>query len=224
MSRWMLVGWMIVGGMFAGSALVSTKWIDKFPGKVPIHWNIEGKADGWASRNDTFLIFYVFPTISAAVLALAVVLPWLSPEPFKVETFRRTYDYVFALVAGLFAWMHASFLYMAANGDADFRWMLAGLFLFFALIGNVLGKVRKNFWMGVRTPWTLANDIVWERTHRFAAWMFTAAGLIGFVASIAGMNPMWGFGLVLIAALVPVVYSLVIYKQLERRGQLHLPE
>jgi uncharacterized membrane protein len=218
----MLVGWLIVAAMFAGSSFVSTQLIDKFPERVPNHWDIHGQADGWASRDNTFEFFYLFPTMTAGMMALALVLPWLSPAPFKVETFRRTYDYVFALVAGLFAWMHASFLYIAAT-NSDFRWTLAGLFLFFALLGNVLGKVRKNFWVGVRTPWTLANDIVWEKTHRFAAWFFTATGLIGFVACLAGLNPWWCFVLVIGSALVTVVYSLVIYKQLERRGQLQLP-
>ncbi len=120
--------------------------------------------------------------------------------------------------------MHLVTLWGGVNGRIDIaRALFGGIFGFLALIGNYLSKVRRNFWMGVRTPWTLANDIVWERTHRFAAWMFTAAGIIGFVVSIAGLNPLWSLGLILVAALTPVIYSLVIYKQLERRGQLQLP-
>src|SRR5919204_301408 len=60
--------------------------------------------------------------------------------------------------------------------------LFAGLFLFFAVLGNVIGKVRSNFWMGVRTPWTLASPKVWERTHRLAAWLWVTVSIVGFVA------------------------------------------
>jgi len=222
-TRWMWISLAIVAAMFVGSALASTVWLDKFPERVPIHWNIRGEADGFASRDQTFVVFYLLPTMSLGLLALAVVLPWLSPLRFKIEPFRRTYDYVFALCFGLFAWIHTFLLISAANGGSGIRFMLAGMFLFFALIGNVLGKVRKNFWMGVRTPWTLASDVVWEKTHRLAAWLFVAAGLIGFVASLCGLSPYWCFGLLMIAAFAPIFYSLALYKRLEKKGLLNLP-
>ena len=56
------------------------------------------------------------------------------------------------------------------------RAMIGGMFLFFALLGNVMGKVRKNFYIGIRVPWTLASDRVWNDTHRLAAWMMVAGG------------------------------------------------
>jgi uncharacterized membrane protein len=101
------------------------------------------------------------------------------------------------------------------------RWTIAGAYLLFALLGNVLGKVQRNFWVGVRTPWTLASETVWTQTHRMAAWLFVAAGLLGFVATLAGHSGLWLFvGLIAAIALGPVVYSLVLYKRLERQGRL----
>jgi uncharacterized membrane protein len=70
------------------------------------------------------------------------------------------------------------------------RPLVGGIFLFFALMGNLLGKVRRNFWMGIRTPWPLAGDAVWIATHRAAARLYTAMGLIGAVMALRG-----GFGL-----------------------------
>jgi uncharacterized membrane protein len=87
-------------------------------------------------------------------------------------------------------------------------------------MGNVLGKVRRNFFVGVRTPWTIANEQVWNATHRFAAKTFFAGGLLGLLAVIANA-PFWlPLTAILIAALAPVIYSLVFYKQLERQGGL----
>ena len=60
------------------------------------------------------------------------------------------------------------------------RAFIAGMFLFFGLMGNVMGKVRKNFYIGIRVPWTLASDRVWNDTHRVAAWVWVAAGVVGF--------------------------------------------
>ena len=90
----------------------------------------------------------------------------------------------------------------------------------FALLGNVMGKVRRNFYIGVRTPWALANERVWNATHRFAAKTFVLGGVIGLVLTAVGVKGWLPFAALMGAALVPVVYSLVVYKQLERRGQL----
>ena len=89
-----------------------------------------------------------------------------------------------------------------------------------ALLGNVLGKVQRNFYVGVRTPWTIADERVWNATHRLAAKTFVIGGLTGLAfALVAGWS--WlSFVAILAAALVPVIYSLVYYKQLERRGEL----
>jgi uncharacterized membrane protein len=100
------------------------------------------------------------------------------------------------------------------------RAMFAGLFLFLALLGNVLGRVRRNFYIGVRVPWTLASERVWNDTHRVAAWVFVACGLAGFLIIIAGLPLLAAFATLLVAVFVPIIYSFVHYKQLERRGAL----
>jgi uncharacterized membrane protein len=74
--------------------------------------------------------------------------------------------------------------------------------------------------MGVRTPWTLANEEVWEQTHRLAAWLFVASGLFGMLTALVGLPLYLCFAGIMVAALVPVVYSLVLYKRLERQGRV----
>ena len=89
-----------------------------------------------------------------------------------------------------------------------------------ALLGNVLGKVRRNFFVGIRTPWTIANEQVWNATHRLCAKTFFAGGLLGLVAVIL-RAPFWlPVTAVIVAVLIPVIYSLMFYKQLERRSEL----
>jgi immunity protein, SdpI family len=101
------------------------------------------------------------------------------------------------------------------------RAITGGVCLLIALLGNVMGKVRRNFFVGVRTPWTIANERVWNATHRFAAKTFFAGGLAGLLAVLL-RAPFWlPIAAILVAALVPAIYSLVFYKQLERAGELH---
>jgi uncharacterized membrane protein len=83
----------------------------------------------------------------------------------------------------------------------------------------VLGKVRRNFWMGVRTPWTLASDAVWIATHRLAARLLVAGSLAGAIALWLGAPVEVGFFLLLTALLIPAGYSLLLYKRLEREGR-----
>jgi uncharacterized membrane protein len=210
----------IVAGTWISAAVAHQTLAERLPDRVPIHWNINWEADGFVSRDSTFTIFYLMPALMTGVLALLCVLPAVSPERFKVDSFRPVYDYIVALVTGLFAYLYAVILHAQATGTAPGAWFIGGLFLFFGLMGNVLGKVRKNFWVGVRTPWTLASDVVWEKTHRLAAWTFAGAGVVGFLLVLVGVHPLVGLPLIIAAALIPIVYSLVEYKRLEKAGRL----
>ncbi|HWB09171.1 MAG TPA: SdpI family protein [Pirellulales bacterium] len=189
------------------------------PQRVPIHWNIRGEVDGYGDKAwATFLV----PAGMVALLILFRLLPWLSPKSFSLDTFRGTYEFVVALTMGLMAYIHGLMLWAALMEPLDMgRALLGGICLFFALLGNVLGKVRRNFFVGVRTPWTLASERVWIDTHRLAARLFVAAGLAGFVLCLVLGGPAAftvTFALIMIAAFAPVVYSLVHYKHLERQG------
>ena len=162
-----------------------------------------------------------------AFLVLFAFLPALSPKHFEVDTFRSTYLYILVLVSALFLYMHGVILlatWQEVRQGPKFmdigRALVGGMFLFFALLGNVMGKVRKNFYIGIRVPWTLASDRVWNDTHRLAAWLMVGGGILGFVLVIIGLPIVWSIGVMIATFLVPVVYSFVHYKALERQGAL----
>lgn len=224
MTRWMYVAIGIVAGTWLSAFIARETLAERLPERVPIHWNASWEADGFVGRDSTFTIFYLMPTLVTGVIALLWVLPAVSPARFKVDQFRAVYDYIVALVVGLFAYLYAVILNAQVTGTMSGPWFIGGMFLFFGLLGNVLGKVRKNFWVGVRTPWALASNVVWEKTHRLAAWTFTAAGVVGFLLVLLGVNPLISLALIIAAALIPVVYSLVEYKRLEKAGRLDVGE
>jgi len=216
------VYWVIAILIIAVAAGAAAWLYPSLPDQIPTHWNIEGKIDGYGGKWTLFLM----PAMMVGMLVLFYFLPALSPKSFEVDTFKPTYLYIMCITTGLFGYMQAVLLYVVhqavAGGPAiDLgRTFIAGMFLFFGLMGNVIGKVRKNFYIGVRVPWTLANDRVWNDTHRLAAWVFVAVGAIGFVWTILGAPLIASIVFLVAAGLIPVVYSFLHYKSLERRGAL----
>lgn len=189
------------------------------PSIVPIHWDAQGHVNGWGPK---WSLFAYGPGMMTFIVLMFSALPWLSPKKFEVDSFRPTYLYIMIVIVAMLAYIQILILIAGLGLMLDVsRAVIGGVCLLIALLGNVLGKVRRNFYVGIRTPWTIANERVWNATHRFAAKTFFAGGLLGLIAVIA-RAPFWApMTTILIAALIPVVYSLVIYKQLERRGQLN---
>jgi uncharacterized membrane protein len=224
MTRWLFGSILLAVLAFAGSFYIYYFQYDRLPDQVPIHWNAHGRPDGFKPKEDVFRVFLMVPAMMAGFVGLTLLLPWLSPKHFEVDRFRDTFQYIMMLIQGLFAFIHLMVLLGSLKRDEPVdmgRWIIAAVFVLFALMGNVLGQVRRNFWMGVRTPWTLASETVWNRTHRVAAWIFVAGGLAGFLAVVAGAPTLWCFifCMILLVA-VPVLYSLVLYKRLEKQGKL----
>ncbi len=222
MNRWIAASWTITVLAFLGQGYVYLFRHDLIPvDPVPIHWDIYGKADGFVPREDLFWYLMLTPLVMLGFILLTYVLPWLSPKHFEVDLNRRLYFYVMFLVVLMMGAMGGVITLIYLRPETNFlRWFLAVFSVFFILLGNVLGKIPRNFWIGVRTPWTLANQTVWVKTHRLSAWLFVTLGILGLLAAFADL-PFWVF-IVLIAssALIPVIYSLVLYKQLQASGQI----
>lgn len=203
--------------LIAGTLIATLLVYSSMPDRIPAHWDIHGQVNGYGPRLTVFLE----PAIMIAIVLLFAALPWLSPRHFEVDAFRSTYLYIMVVIVAFMTYMHALTLWAALSKPVDMtRSIVGSLFLLFVLLGNVLGKVRRNFYVGVRTPWTLANERVWHATHRFAGKFFVIGGLAGLVLVVFGMGMSAMIVVFPPTVLAPVVYSLVYYKQLERRNEL----
>ena len=184
--------------------------------QIPIHWNVRGEVDAYGAKE---WASFLGPALMAGLLVVFRALPWLSPARFGIEGFRPTVEFIMLLLVGLVGYLHMLSLWAATGAGVDVsRAIIAGVFLALALMGNVLGRVEPNFYIGIRTPWTLADGRVWYRTHRLAAWTLTAAGALGFLLVLAGGWTIHALILLGVAFAVPVLFSLCYYKRLERRG------
>ena len=138
---------------------------------------MRGQANDYSAKWSLFLIG---PGLMAGIMLLFYFLPWLSPKHWEVDTFQSTYLYVMVVLVSMLAYFTGVSLWVGLGRASNVsRAVIGGVCLLFALLGNIMGKVRRNFFIGVRTPWTLANERVWNATHRCAAKTFVLGGVIG---------------------------------------------
>jgi uncharacterized membrane protein len=187
----------------------------QLPDTVPMHWTALGDIDGYGPRAWVFMQ----PLLLAGLTLLWTLLPGVAPERFRVGGFSATWWYCGIVTAALLAYVQAVLLWGVLTGSVPMaRALLGGIGMAVVLLGNVIGKVRRNFWLGVRTPWTLASDRVWYATHRLAGKTTVAGGLVALGAALLDLPFDLGIGAVVIGALAPAAFSLVYYKRLEREA------
>lgn len=195
------------------AALYSAVLYPGLPNPTPSHWNSEGKIDGYSSP---MFMCALVPAMMLAMTLLFLALPKMSPGKFKVDSWGSIYYLITTLVVVMEGAIHVVLLNASRNSALMSPKFLFGvMFVFFALMGNFIGKVRQNFWVGVRTPWTLANETVWNIVHRRAAQLWVVTGILGAILTLAGLPFWYSFGLLMASALFPVVHSYFVWKRLE---------
>ncbi|MCP3100786.1 SdpI family protein [Myxococcus sp. K15C18031901] len=185
----------------------------RLPESIPTHWNAEGVVDGhtpkpWGP--------FVLPLVMTAASVVLVAVPRISPWGFRVARFQGVFEGIqLAVIAFLFL-LHVLVLLTGIGVPVPMtRVVPVAVGLLFMIIGNYMGKFTKNFFCGIRTPWTLASDEVWLRTHRLGGRLFVLSGGIVVVAGLLGGGPVPVLAAVAVATVTPVVYSYVLYRRLE---------
>jgi uncharacterized membrane protein len=201
-------------GFASGLALYS-----QVPDPAPIHWNVHGQADGYGPRwIDAFLL----PAATALVLVLLVILPRVSRWRDNFQRFSRTYGRIMvAVIAGLTAVHLVVLLKATGHRVAIDRALPLVVGIMIAVVGNWMGKLRRNSLVGIRTPWTLASDLVWERTHRAGAKLMVAYGLV--IALSALLAPGWATLIVVVGGALGLVvwamfYSWAVHRRVRNQG------
>lgn len=193
---------------------LSLALLPSLPERVPIHWNVEGKIDGYGDRN--FGAFFV-PVLSIVLAALFAFIPRLDPKKKNYEQFMKAWE-IFQIAFLIFMlYLHSITLYLTFHPEQSMTpFMLIGIGILFVVMGNYMGKVRQNYFFGIRTPWTLDNEEVWNKTQRLGGWCFVISGLLFLInAYFQTLIVIQFFVSIIIAAVIPIVYSYVIYKRIK---------
>ena len=188
----------------------------RLPDRVPMHWGFDGEIDRYGSKNELWLIGALGPLFAL----LFQFLPRLDPKKRNYERFHTYYEaFALVLVAFIAVMMGIALLESFRPGTVSMGRVVSALVgLLFVFIGNLMGKVKPNFFMGIRTPWTLSDPDVWNRTHRLGGGLFFLAGLATVASALLLPEQVTFWVLlagVLLAALVPTVMSYVWYRRRE---------
>ncbi|MGE3857790.1 MAG: SdpI family protein [Dehalococcoidia bacterium] len=170
--------WLVLLGMFGASAWA---WGRVTP-PIPTHWNIRGEVDGYGGRFEGLLLV---PLIAAGLYVMLLVLPRIDPGRANYASFAGPYAVLRYALTVMMAGMHGLLLATALGYPVDMgRWIPVGVGALLVLLGNILGKVRPNYFVGIRTPWTLASARSWEKTHRLGGRLFVLGGAGMIVAAL----------------------------------------
>ena len=215
MKRWWF-GSLLVAANFAFTAIVYSR----LPERIPTHWGLSGAPDGWSDRWP----WAFMPAAISLLMWLATgLLPRVGPRKDNLERSSDAWWIVVNTTLVFFCLLTVATLGASLGWAVDVtRVMLGGVGLLLAVVGNYLPRIRSNWWMGIRTPWTLENETVWRETHRVGGWTFVAAGLALVVAGLlvpAGPREWVSGAAVAIGVVVPLVYSYLAYRRVGAGGE-----
>ncbi len=205
--------WGILFLIFLGFAL-AVYFYPSLPSRIPIHWNSNGQINGYGSK---FFGAFGLALINLGVYLLFIVLPYIDPKRKNYEAFQATYQYLKYLLIIFFLGMEVYALLIATGTIAntpDFTQIMGSLL--FILLGNVMGRFKHNYFVGIKTPWTLANEEVWRKTHRMAGPIWVIGGIVNIVLTVIGVifNGIAFIIILAVMVVVPIVYSYIIYHKI----------
>jgi uncharacterized membrane protein len=200
--------------VLAGVASVTGALYARLPARVPTHFDAHGVANAWMDRA---IGAWLLPCVALATWLLLRFAGAIAPRSWRTRIDGTPMSAVGFVLAALLGAMQVLVLYAALNpGEAIGRPLALAFGVFWLALGQLMPRLRRNPFVGIRTAWTLTSDENWLRTHRIAAYTFAAGGLVALVAGAIGGRsaPPVAIGAVLVSALVPAVYSYVIARQL----------
>jgi len=200
---------MLLGAVIAGLLL----W-NQLPDQMASHWNVNDQVDGYISK---FWGVFLLPLIALAMLVLFLVVPSIDPLKANIAQFRAVFNLFIVLIVAFMIYIHA--LTLAWNlGYTDFKMsgaMLPAMGLLFIFIGFMLRQAKRNFFIGIRTPWTLSSDTVWNETHRIGAVLFMISGGFAILGGLfGGTAAFWlMFAPIIGSTVFLLVYSYILYRR-----------
>lgn len=193
--------------------LLMVFYYDRLPDQLAVHFGTNGKANGYQGKS-TFLLTSVLFLIGIPLLLK--IFRYIDPKKKNFDQFESIYD-LFRLIFTVFiSVIYVTIIYFNLGYAVNIQLIvLIGIGLLFMFLGKFMPRIRFNYTMGIRTPWTLASEIVWERTHRLAGPIWFIGGLVMMILAFlpGSLAFIFMFIVVGVITLVPILYSFIIFKK-----------
>jgi len=183
------------------------------PSKVASHWNSQGQVDGYMSK---FWGLFLMPFLSLAMFLLFIFLPHIDPLKKNYKDFRSYYEGLILLMIAFLFYVYLLTIFWNMEARFSMIQMLVPAFaVLFFYCGLLIEKVKRNWFVGIKTPWTLSSDKVWDKTHKLGGQLFKAAAVICLIGLFAGQ---WAIWFTIVPVLIFTIY-IYIYSYLEYRKE-----
>ena len=177
-SKW-IWGLMIIS--IVGTLLVYTK----LPPEIPTHWNIQGEADDYGDKITVFFL----AGLPFLLAALFIFLPKIDPKKESYQKHKKAYEVFINVLLVFFVLLHWVAVVAALGYSVNVGKIIGtAVGILLIVIGNYMGQIRHNYFFGIKTPWTLASEKVWVKTHRVGGWLFIIMGILFLLGGVLG-NP-----------------------------------
>ncbi|RLG20389.1 hypothetical protein DRN67_00070 [Candidatus Micrarchaeota archaeon] len=190
----------------------------QLPAEVPTHWNAQGEIDDYSSRE---IAVFLIPAISLFVYAIFLAIPRIAVFKRNVDDFYSNAGPGFFTIFMLFMFGVYAFSLLAGLGYelSMTYFIIPALALLFGYMGYIMPTMKRNYFIGIRTPWTLSSDRVWKKTHEMGGKVFMGAGLLMLLTLLVPDYAFWSsIILIVAAALWTMVYSYLEFAR-EKRGR-----
>jgi len=180
------------------------------PDVIPVHYGLDGKADRFGNKN---MLMWLVPLVLLLLYGILALVPRLDPK--KRVNYGQSGYYTIRLASIMFIAVIFISYFFSLIGDWNFsRSMPLLIMAFITVLGNYLPTIKPNYFLGVRTPWTLESEQVWTSTHRFSGRLWVAGGLIGFLLYFFWPSLPFSVsvGLIVLLTVSSVVFSYVAYR------------
>jgi uncharacterized membrane protein len=183
----------------------------RMPDVVATHWNAQGVANGYGSR---FQAVFTLPLITIVVAALLLFLPEIDPLKSNIEKFRKDFNGFMLAFALFFFYLHVLTTLLNLGFQFSLNQFLVPAFgIFIYACGVLLGKAKRNFFIGIRTPWTLSSDTVWAKTHVLGGLLFKISGVIAILGILfPNLALLFLLAPLLAVSMIAIVYSYVLFR------------
>jgi uncharacterized membrane protein len=187
---------------------------NQLPDQMASHWDINDQVNGTMPK---LWGVFLMPLITLGMLVLFLIVPSIDPLKANIAKFRESFNLFIVLIIAFMLYIHGLTLAWSL-GYQDFKMsaaMLPFMGVLFIAIGFMLRKAKRNFFIGIRTPWTLSSDSVWDKTHQLGSTLFMVSGASAIIGGFfGGMTAFWLMFVPLIgSSLFLVIYSYVLYRQ-----------
>ena len=189
----------------------------QLPERVASHWNEKGEVNGYMSR---FWGAFILPVINLIMAVLFLIIPRIDPLKHNIVTFRKYFD-TFVIIILLFM-IYIYLLTIAWNLDYRFnlmQWMMPAMAVLFYFVGVMLKHTKRNWFIGIRTPWTLSSDEVWDKTHQLGGQLFK---LIAVLTLASIFWPDYSIYIFLIPIFVVTIFIMIYSYYLFRKEPRHV--